>query len=93
MIRLIDRIAEIDEFYRAGVVAIDTIQDHPLTGDRTGHETEIIGTKADNTEYAYQWVTVQRVGGTIPLVLDARPIRKGDRREEIVTSRSSDAIL
>ena len=53
--RIIDRIAEIDEFYRAGVVAIDTTEDHPFTGDRTGHETEVIGTKEDNTEYAYQW--------------------------------------
>lgn len=61
--RIIDRIAEIDEFYRAGVVAIDTTEDRPFTGDRTRHETEIIGTKEDNTGYAYRWRQSQRDRG------------------------------
>ncbi len=80
--RLFDRIAETDAFHRAGIVAIDTTEDDPFTGDRTGHEDEIIGTK--DGEYAYQWATIQLVGNAVPIVLDARPVRKGDSRLEIV---------
>jgi len=82
--RLIDRAVETEEFYRAGIVAIDTTEEKPFTGDRTGYEDEIIGTKEDSDEYAYQWATVQLVGNAVPLVLDARPVRKGDSRREIV---------
>lgn len=82
--RLIDRMAETKEFYRAGIVAIDTTEADPFTGDRRGYEDEIIGTKEDSDEYAYQWATVQLVGNAVPLVLDARPVRKGDTRREIV---------
>ena len=32
----------------------------------------------------YQWATVQLVGNAVPLVLDARPVRKGESRKEIV---------
>ncbi|WP_231190435.1 transposase, partial [Haladaptatus sp. DYF46] len=80
--RLLDRIAETDAFHRAGIVAIDTTEDDPFTGDRTGREAEIIGTK--DGEYAYQWATVQLVGNAVPIVLDARPVQKGDSRLEIV---------
>ncbi|MDL0145935.1 transposase [Halobacterium salinarum] len=82
--RLLDRVAETEEFFRAGIVAIDITEDDPFTGDRTGHEDEIIGTKENTDEYAYQWATVQLVGNTVPIVLDARPVRKGDTRKEIV---------
>lgn len=82
--RLIDYAAETDEFYRTGTVAIDTTEADPFTGDRTGHEDEIIGMKENTDEYAYQWATVQLVGNAAPLVLDARPVRKGDSRTEIV---------
>jgi IS4 transposase len=82
--RLVDRTAETREFFRAGAVAIDTTEDDPFTGDRTNYEDEIIGTKEQTDEYAYQWATVQLVGDSVPLVLDARPVRKGDTRLEIV---------
>ncbi|ELY86244.1 hypothetical protein [Natrialba taiwanensis] len=82
--QLINELAETEEFFRAGIVAIDITEDDPFTGDRTGHEDEIIGTKEKNDEYAYQWATVQLVGNAVPLVLDARPIRKGESRKEIV---------
>jgi IS4 transposase len=82
--RLIDRVTETKEFYRAGIVAINTTEADPFTGDRTGHENEIIGTKESSGEYAYQWATVQQVRNAVPLVLDARPVRKGDSRSEIV---------
>jgi IS4 transposase len=82
--RLLDRIAETEGFFRAGIVAIDITESDPFTGDRTGHEDEIIGTKEKTDEYAYQWATVQLVGNAVPIVLDARPVRKGDTRKEIV---------
>jgi hypothetical protein len=81
---LIDEVAETEEFFRAGIVAIDITEDDPFTGDRTGHEDEIIGTKEQTDEYAYQRATVQLVGNAVPLVLDARPVRRGESRKEIV---------
>ncbi|WP_135823202.1 transposase [Halostella litorea] len=82
--RLIDEVTETEEFFRAGIVAIDITEDDPFTGDRTDHEDEIIGTKEKTDEYAYQWATVQLVGNAVPLVLDTRPVRRGESREEIV---------
>ena len=82
--QLINEVAETEEFFRAGIVAIDITEADPFTGDRTGHEDEIIGTKENTDEYAYQWATVQLVGNAVPLVLDARPVRKGESRKEIV---------
>jgi IS4 transposase len=82
--RLVDRVAETEAFYRAGIVAIDITEADPFTGDRSGHEDEIIGTKEESDEYAYQWATVQLVGNAVPLVLDARPVRKGEARLKIV---------
>jgi len=82
--RLLSEAAETEEFFRAGIVAIDITEAEPFTGDRTGYEDEIIGTKEKTDEYAYQWATVQLVGNAVPLVLDARPVRKGESRLEIV---------
>ncbi|SDY56174.1 transposase [Halobellus clavatus] len=82
--RLLNEVAETEEFFRAGIVAIDITEADPFTGDRTGHKDEIIGTKEQTDEYAYQWATVQLVGNAVPIVLDARPVRKGDTRKEIV---------
>ena len=82
--RLLDRVAYTEEFFRAGIVAIDITESSPFTGDRAGHEDEIIGTKEKTDEYAYQWATVQLVGNAAPIVLDARPVWKGDTRKEIV---------
>jgi len=82
--RLLNEVAETEQFFRAGIVAIDITETDPFTGDRTGHEDEIIGTKEKTDEYAYQWATVQLVGNAVPIVLDARPVRKGETRLEIV---------
>jgi IS4 transposase len=82
--QLIDEVAETEEFFRAGIVAVDVTEADPSTGDRTGPQDEIIGTKENTDEYAYQWATVQLVGNAVPLVLDARPVRKGESRKEIV---------
>ncbi|AUG49081.1 hypothetical protein BVU17_15985 [Haloarcula taiwanensis] len=59
-------------------------QTDPFTSDHTSHEDEIIGTKEKTDEYACQWPTVQLVGNAVPLGLDARPVRKGEARLEIV---------
>jgi hypothetical protein len=59
--QLLDEVAETKEFFRAGIVAIDITEADPFTGDRTGHEDEIIGTKENTDDYAYQWATVQLV--------------------------------
>jgi len=82
--RILTEVAETEEFFRAGIVAIDITEADPFTGDRTGHEDEIIGTKEQTDEYAYQWATIQLVGNAVPIVLDARPVRKGETRKEIV---------
>ena len=82
--RLLNEVAETEEFFRAGIVPIDITEADPFTGNRTGHEDEIIGTKENTDEYVYQWATVQLVGNAVPLVLDARPVRKGESRKEIV---------
>ena len=82
--RLLSEVVETEQFFRAGIVAIDVTEADPFTGDRTGHEDEIIGTKEKTDEYAYQWATIQLVGNTVPIVLDARPVQKGETRLEIV---------
>lgn len=82
--RLLSEVAETEQFFRAGIVAIDITEADPFTGDRTGHEDEIIGTKENTDEYAYQWATVQLVGNAVPIVLDARPVRRGESRKAIV---------
>ncbi len=82
--QLLDEVAKTEEFFRAGIVVIDITEADPFTGDRTGHEDEIIGTKDNSDEYAYQWATVQLVGNAVPIVLDARPVRKGETQLEIV---------
>jgi hypothetical protein len=79
--RLIDEVAETEKFFRAGIVAIDITEAPPLTGDRTGHEDGIIGTKEQTNEYAYRWATVQLVENAVPLVLDARPVLKGESHD------------
>ena len=82
--RLLNEVAETEQFFRAGIIAIAITEADPFTGDRTGHEDKIIGTKEQTDEYAYQWATVQLVGNAVPIVLDARPVRKGETRKEIV---------
>jgi IS4 transposase len=82
--QLINELAGTEEFFRAGIVAIDITEDDPFTGDRTGHEDQIIGTKERTDEYAYQWATVQIAGNALPLVLDARSVREGQSRKDIV---------
>jgi len=83
--RLLEEVAGTEEFFRAGIVAIDITEADPFTGDRTGHEDEIIGTKEQTDEYAYQWATVQLVGERRPNRAGRAPgterrVTKGDRR-------------
>lgn len=52
--RLLNHIPETGQFFRAVIVAIDITEADPFTGDRTGYEDEIIGTKEKTDESAYQ---------------------------------------
>lgn len=74
---LLNEVAETEQFFRAGIIAIDITEADPFTGDQSGHEDQIIGTKDKTDEYAYQWATIQLVGNVVPIVLDGRPVRKG----------------
>ncbi|AJF27943.1 MULTISPECIES: hypothetical protein [Haloarcula] len=67
-------------------VAIDITEGKKFWGERdtTELQTQIIGTKEDNREVAYQYATVQLVGNDLPIVLDAVPVVKGMARDEIV---------
>lgn len=85
MKRLLTETTSRSHFLGAASVAIDTTGASPFTGDRTGHEDEILGTKKDNNEYAYQWASIQTVGRGPRVMLDARPVRRGDTLVEIVT--------
>ena len=85
--RLPDRVAETEQSFRAGIVAIDTIESDPFTGDRSGYEDEIIGAREKADEYAGQWATVQPVGNAVTIVLHPRLVRKGDTRKR--SSRNS----
>jgi hypothetical protein len=77
--RLLNEVAEIEQFFRAGIVATGSTEADPFTGDRTGHEDEIMCTKEKTDEYTDQWATVQLVGSAVPIVLDARPVgKRGD---------------
>ncbi len=82
--RIIDEAQRRAELTRPVTVAIDTTEDRPFTGDRTGHEDEIIGTKQPGEDYAYQWATIQVADSEVPLILDALPIVRGNSRAEIV---------
>jgi len=74
--RLLNEVAETEQFFRAGILAIDITEADPFTGDRTGHEDEIIGTKETTDEYAYQWATV-RWSAMPSRSCWTRPVRKG----------------
>jgi IS4 transposase len=85
MHRLLAETTSRSAYFGEAAVAIDTTEAEPFTGDREGHKDEIIGTKKDDDEYAYQWATIQTVGWGPRVMLDARPVRKGDTLVEIVT--------
>jgi hypothetical protein len=56
-------------------------------GKYTQNFPESVGLDSDavDDEYAYQWATIQTVGWGPRVMLDARPVRKGDTFVEIVT--------
>ena len=66
--------------------AIDITVGKKFWGKRDTEElqTQIIGTKEENREVAYQYATIQLVGTDLPIVLDAVPVVKGMSRGEIV---------
>lgn len=48
-------VTETEQFFRAGIVAIDNTEADPFNGDRTDHEDEIIGTMENTDEYHTTW--------------------------------------
>jgi len=66
--------------------AIDITEGKPFWGTRGTEElkTQILGTKENNQEVAYQYATIQVVGNDMPVVLDSVPVVKGMARHEIV---------
>jgi hypothetical protein len=65
-------------------VAVDTTTGPRFWGDRSDHEDTILGTKAADGEYAYHYATLQIVDEDAPIILDARPVERGEARDEIV---------
>src|SRR5699024_7076620 len=53
---------------------------------------QILGTKENNSEVAYQYATVQIVGQDMPFVLDGVPVTKGMKRDKIVEELLKHAI-
>lgn len=74
--RFLNEVVETEQLFR---VDINIAETDPFIGDRTG-EDEIIGTKEQTDECAYQWVTAQLVGNVVPIVPDERPVRKDESR-------------
>ncbi len=60
--------------------------DHYVESTRYGMDTlfRVFIPKEETDEYAYQWATIQLVGTAVPIVLDVRPVRKGETLKEIV---------
>jgi putative transposase len=73
--------------------AIDITAESPFNGKRETEalKREIIGTKEANSEVAYQYATIQVVGGDLPVVLDGIPVEKGMSRAEIVEELLAEA--
>lgn len=65
-------------------VAIDTTTGPRFWGDREGRKDTILGTKCPNGEYAHHYASIQIVTDAAPVVLDVRPVYRGEGREEIV---------
>jgi len=77
---------------RKVTVAIDITTSTPFYGDRDGRENVVLGTKEQNDDYAYHWATIQVVDSECPIVLDARPVERGDSRAEIVADLLDSAL-
>ncbi len=73
-------------------VAIDITTSTPFYGDHDGRQDVVLGTKEQNDHYAYHWATIQVVDSECPIVLDARPVERGDSRAEIVADLLDSAL-
>ena len=75
---IIARARQNDELIGKLWAAIDVTKGFPFTGDAENHEDDILGHR-DGNEY-YQWAVLKIVGMDVPLVLDAIPRERGNRR-------------
>jgi len=76
-------------FDRSVAVGID-LTTKPFLGSTEGLEDDVFGAK--DADAAYHWATVQVIDGGPPLVLDARPVRRGESRAEIVADLLDGAL-
>lgn len=77
------------EFDRTVAVGID-LTTKPFLGSTEGLEDDVFGAK--DADAAYHWATVQVIDGGPPFVLDARPVRRGESRAEIVADLLDNAL-
>lgn len=73
-------------------MAVDTTTGSRFWVDRLGREDTILGTKAANNEYAYHYATLQIVDEDAPIILNARPIERGETRDETVADLLDGAL-
>ena len=86
MTEVIARARQQNELTGKQTTAIDITEGDLFYGNRETEalEKQILGTKENNSEVAYQYATIQVVGQDMPFVLDGIPVTKGMRRDEIV---------
>lgn len=81
--------------------ALDITKRHPwedqIERDENGNNIEpwLLGYKNDNsekTQYYFQWASIQIVGLDVPVILDAKPVRRGESREDIVRDLLENAL-
>jgi putative transposase len=86
MKNVIARAKQAGDFSEPAITAIDITEGDLFQGERNTKKLkeQIIGTKENNREVAYQYATIQVVGNDLPIVLDSIPVTKGMPRAMIV---------
>jgi len=81
--RLLNEVAETEQFFRAGILAIDITEADPFTGDRTGHED---GSSEQRRRLTSTPISGRRSSWSAMPSRSCwtRPVRKGETRLEIV---------
>lgn len=77
---------------RKVTLAIDITTSTRFYGQRKGREDVIMGMKEPNDKYAYHWATVQITDSECPVVLDARPVHRGESRADVVANLLDSAL-
>ncbi|CQH61804.1 ISH7-type transposase HhuIRS4 [Halobacterium hubeiense] len=86
---LVARAKSKDRMGRKQMAAIDITKGQPWSGhverDHRGRNQEdwILGYKGDDGPF-FQWAVIKLVGHDVPLILDAVPVQRGQKREDLV---------